>query len=396
MIASSSGAAVTVIATRGSPRLVLSDASVLPRFRAGEWVKVQCIVKGKTVLVPMRLAQKDFALMVPCSQIGLVNADVPTTGELAVLVARAPWGLTSRAGLPLRALDIVLAEKQARQAIAATRSEAVRGAAYYCLGRALHAQSREIDAAIQFRNALRINKDHAPTLTGLAQCEARAAERKDEVGGVDPYAEAIRLLERALVLAPEDATALKVLAAIFARKTRLDARLFETATDYARRASDCAPWDTTIAALYASLLSKGEGKATAERALRASMVAHDRLREQGIFVPVALFNNIGLLHCRLAGYKGGAAERAAEFELAEANFQHALVSVASALFPGAPIDDLTSLEGREKAAASHLGVTVAFNFARLREMQGRLAEATGMYQKSACGWRRAGQIRLAH
>ena len=386
VIAPASGVPVSVIATRGSHRLVLSDPTVLSRFRGGEWIKVVTSVKGKTVLVPMRLAARDFAITVSsAAALGLVNPDVPTTGELAVLVTRAPWGPPSKTGLKLRALDVQLAEKQARQAISATRSEAVRGEAYYCLGRALHAQGKELDAAIQFRLALRINKDHVATLTGLAQCEAKAAERKaaTEVDtSVDHYAEAIKLLERALLLRPEDFTALKALAGIYSRKLRLDPRLFDTALDYARRASELAPWDATVAALYALLLCKGEGKASAERAHRASVAANDRLKEQGIFVPIALLCNIGLLHCRIAGYKTTAKERAEEMQQADDVFQRALAQAASMLFPGAPLETLTSQEGRDRAMLSPQGVTVGFNLARLREMQGRLAEATSIYQKS--------------
>ena len=368
VVARESGASVTVVATRGSRTLVLSDASVLARFRAGEWLKVSTTVKGRVLLVPVRLAAVDATAMVPdASHLGLVNDAVPSSGPLGILKMRAPWGAPSAGGLPLKALDVGLAEKQARQAVLCTRSDDQRGEAYFCLGRALHAGGNHIDAALAYKSALRGNKDHVAALTGLAQCEARA-EKEDE---------AARLLARVLTLRPDDRTALKILAALSAKRGAID-----EATDYARRAAELAPRDATIGALYASLLQRGVGRIAAERALRAAEAVSKTLRERGSAVPIALSCNIGVLRCRLAAYKVGK-ERATELAAADEQFQIALVAVAMELLPGAPQETLTSAEVRERASLSPLGVTVGFNIARLRELQGRLAEAAAAFQAIA-------------
>lgn len=404
VVSQSTGTAVTATATRGSRRLILSDPSVLNRFKPNDTIKVLARNPrdGKPLLVPLRLTATGHAGMVDRSNLGLVNSAVDALPEeltsLPVLNCRQSWGLPSASSLPLRAINLAMSEKQARAAADGTRSDDCRAEAAYALGRALHASGNYVDAAIAYRNCLRFNRDHVPSLTGLAQCEIHqigsnisgfallSAMHADES---KPNAAAPMMhLKRVLHLQPNDRTALKLLAGVYTRlaphhdKREARDRVYEQAVEHARRASELAPWDPSASILYATLLQRLDGKENVKRAIKAVENGIQRLRERGNTVPSSLYNNLGVLRCRLgAASKPGSGEAADEMKTADELFSRSLIQVASEQLPGAPVEILTGSEAREQAMLSPAGVTTAFNIARLKELNGNAAEAEALYQR---------------
>lgn len=368
VISPTTAAPVTVIATRGSRRLILSDVQCLNKFLPNTTIKLLVNIKGKGILVPMRLTASNATAMVPRANLGLVNSMIDTIpgDSLPVLNCRQVWGQASVQNVRIRMIDLSMSEKQARLAIASTRSSECRAEAYFALGRALHASGSYADAGVAYRQCLKINKDHTAALTGCAQCDVYKNAMDD----------AIKLLKRVLELRPDDRSATKLLATIYTKQQNM-----EKALDYARRASDLAPWDVSAAVLYSTLLMRQEGRPSVERALKVNEHAVKLLQEQGSVVPAALYSNLGVLHARLGMYLPSVSEKQAQREKADKEFSNALTQIAMEKYPGAVIALLTAKETHESAALSPAGVTVAFNIARLREQEGRPAEAEEMYSK---------------
>lgn len=373
IVSPATGQPVTVTATRGSKHLVLSDASMAlaSRFRTGETIKVLAMTKEGPKLVPFRVS-REKAEVTRLSALPFTLPSMPAglsqDSQVVVLHVRQPWGLGNATGLTLKALDLDSAVQLARQAAASATSTGGRMDAQYALGKALHARGDLVDAGVAYRNCLKFDGKHAAALTGLAQVEAsRGSPGEDE---------AVKLLTRVLEIHSEDRTALKLLAAIRLRQKRLDEAL-----DYAKRASELAPWDSGAAALFCTLAMRSEGRDTVERAMRAAENALKRLRERGNAVPAALLTNLGVLHCRYGLLKGGT-DRSAELSLAESLFERALAQLTVENAPGSSQEACSTSAARAAAMlAPGQGITISFNLARLREMQGRVLEAESLYNR---------------
>jgi tetratricopeptide (TPR) repeat protein len=325
------------------------------------------------VAVPLRLVGAQPVTLVAASALAPLSVAHPFLQGLepSTLVcvgkARSPWPFPSATGVPVTGIDVERALAFAKAALEAAQTVEVRAEAHYALARASHAKASYVDAGIEYRNCLTLRPDFAPAVYGNAQV-AMTGKRPDD---------AAALLGRVLAARPDDRSALRTLAFLRMQTPGAQAEALESA----RRAYDAAPADAVAAALYAMQLARQDTPHAIARAYKVVESIGERQTRAGLHVPAAVHNNCGVLAMRQAAHEATLSARRKLLALAEEQLMRGVEVVALEMLPGAPAAQRATQEVRSAALFSAAGLTLAFNLARLDEVQGRVGTAEAAYRR---------------
>ena len=326
-------------------------------------------------------------------------------GHVLALRIRQPWGgpTSSRGGV--HAVNAHRSEQLARAAQTATRNPSLRADATYALARAQHAGGSVIEAGLNYGAVLKDRPTFLPASLGALQCKVAQLlnNRGNEAAARQIGVEWANI--KALAAAkPDDRSVARVATVVCTAQ-----RQWKEAAEHARKAADAGPGDATAALALAWVSIRSDEPRDLQKALKACEGAIERLQRTGQAVPPAVFNSAAVVAMRLADAPSAAAlaaaasaagggtgttasdgagvsdaDRSGLLARAEAHLTRALMTLAHELRPGAPLTWVSSSGpdgGLQRAKDSPQGATLAFNFARLRELQGRLADAEEGYAR---------------